>query len=282
MAAAALLAGGLATASAAPAAAAQPCTGAASPRVQHVVVILMENKDETSVIGSGQAPYLNQLARACAMAADYHGVAHPSLPNYLALTGGSTFGVTDDKPPSVHRLGGASIFSQLGGDWRSYQESMAVPCQKYGKGSYAPKHNPAAYYTRLTDCAANDVPLPAHPTFDAAFTFVTPNLAHDMHNGSVAQGDAWLSTFVPTVLASPQYQAGTLALFITWDENDGPNHAAGNRVPCIAVAPSVRPSTVLSARYDHYALLATWEELLGLPRLGQAAGAPVLSGPLAL
>jgi hypothetical protein len=252
----------------------QPCVGAQPVPISHIVVIVMENKALTSVIGSPSAPYLSRLAGGCGLAGSYHGVTHPSLPNYLAMTGGSTFGVTDDKSPAYHRINAPSIFGQLGANWRSYQESMGSNCQKASNGTlYAVKHNPAAYYTTLTTCARNDVPLPANPSFDAALTFVTPNLQHDMHDGSVAQGDSWAAGFIPKVLSSPQYQGGFLALFIVWDENDGPNHVAGNQVPCIVVARSVPPGTRPNTSYDHYSLLATWQGLLGLPRLGQAAAA---------
>ncbi len=260
-----------------------PCTGTYANQVQHVVVIVLENKDETSVMGSSAAPYLNGLAAECGQATAYHGVSHPSLPNYLAMTGGQTFGVTDDNPPASHKIAAQSIFGQVGSGWRSYQESMAVPCQKYQKGTlYAPKHNPAVYYTSLAGCATRDLPLPAAPSFDAAFTLVTPNLRDDMHDGTIQQGDQWMSTFVPKVLASSQYRTGTLALFVVWDENDGPNHKAGNQVPCIVVAPSVTPGTKVATSYDHYSMLATWEDLLGLPRLADAVGAPSLVAPYRL
>lgn len=250
------------------------CTGAAPGAVTHVVVIVMENKNSTSVIGSGDAPYLNNLANGCGQATDYHGVAHPSLPNYLAMTGGQTFGVTDDKIPRAHKIGAASMFGQLGSNWRSYQDSMATPCQKSGGGPlYAVKHNPAAYFTSLANCTTNDIPLPANPTFDAALTLVTPNLQHDMHDGTLRQGDDWIASFVPKVLASSQYQSGSLALFIVWDENDGPNHAASNLVPMIVVAPSIPNGTVCASTMDHYGLLATWQDILGLPRLANSVAA---------
>jgi phosphatidylinositol-3-phosphatase len=273
----------LPSASAATAASAAPCTGAPVKQVQHVVVVMLENKDESSVMGSAAAPYLNKLATLCGQATAYHGVAHPSLPNYLALTGGQTFGVTDDNPPASHKIAAQSIFGQVGSSWRSYQESMAKPCQKTQASSlYAPKHNPAAYFTKLTNCAANDVPMPASPSFAAAFTLVTPNLQHDMHDGTIQQGDSWMSTFVAKVLASPQYVAGTLALFVVWDENDGPNHKAGNLIPCIVVAPSVQPGTKVGTSYTHYSMLATWENLLGLPRLGSAASSGDMVAPFRL
>lgn len=253
-----------------------PCTAAAAVPVTHVVVIVMENRNTTSVIGSPDAPYINGLSTGCGQAVDYHGIRHPSLPNYLAMTGGDTFGVTDDKAPKAHLLTGSSIFGQVGSTrWRSYQESMPTPCLKYTPtGSlYAVKHNPAAYFTSLTTCTTNDLPLGPYPTFDAAFTLVSPNIVNDMHDGTVRQGDDWMAGFVPKVLASPEYRAGTLALFIVWDENDGPRHAASNQVPMIVVAPSVAPGTIATGVLDHYSLLATWEDMLGLPRLAYAVTA---------
>jgi hypothetical protein len=252
-----------------------PCTGAAATAISHVVVVVMENKGYSSIIGSSAAPYLNTLAAQCGLATNYHAVAHPSLPNYLAMTGGSTFGITDDLPPAQHPISAASVFSQLGSRWQAYQESMPSSCYPSNTSLYAVRHNPATYYTGLAaTCPTLDVPLPANPSFGAAFTFVTPNLQDDMHDGTIQQGDAWLSSFVPKVLASSQYQSGSLALFIVWDENDGPVHAAGNQVPCLVVSPSVRPRTSVSTWFDHYSLLATWEDLLGVFRLGNTVTAP--------
>src|SRR6476646_1112526 len=218
------------------------CTGAAPQRTTHVVVVVMENHGYSAVVGSPDAPYLNSLASHCGLATNYHAVTHPSLPNYLALTGGSTFGVTDDADPSRHPIAARSVFQQLGTTWRAYQESMATRCQRTSAGLYAVRHNPATYCTPVAaQCATQDVPLPASPTFGAALTFVTPNLVDDMHDGTVAQGDRWLAGFVPKVLASPEYAAGSLALFVVWDENGGTDAGPDNRVPCIVVAPSVLP-----------------------------------------
>ena len=154
---------------------------------------------------------------------------------------------------------------------------MTVPCQKTVRDRlYAPRHNPAAYFTALTDCTLHDVRLPSNPTFDAKFTFVTPNLQNDMHDGPIRRGDAWVEAFVAKVVTSPQYQQGSLVLFITWDENDGPIHAAGNQIPLIVVAPQVVPGTRVTGTTDHYSLLATWQDLLGLPRIGRAVRATSL------
>jgi len=250
----------------------RPCVAAAAPAVySHVVVIFMENKSFGQIIGSSQAPYVNALARECALATQYRGVAYPSLPNYLAATSGSTFGVTDDASPAAHPLGSASIFSQTGGNWLSLSESMPANCDRTDAYPYAVKHNPAAYYTNVASvCGRQNIPLGAHPSFAARYTFVTPNVQHDMHDGTIAQGDGWLKAFASKVIESPGYQAGSTILLIVWDTDD---RSSANRVPALVVAPQVRPGTTSAAAFNHYALLRLTENALGLPLLGNAKNA---------
>ena len=256
------------------AAAPSPCGTAATPPAgyDHVVWIVMENKAVSQIIGSANASYVNQLASQCGSASQFFAVAHPSLPNYIAMTSGSTQGITDDSGPSSHKLDVPSIFSQLPGKWRSLEESMPSNCRLTNSGTYAVRHNPAAYYTNVrANCPTRDVALGSTPNLSARFTFVTPNLCNDMHDCSVKTGDAWLSTFLPRVFASAQYKAGGTAVFLTWDEDD---HSASNRIATLVVAPSVKPGTVSSTRFTHYSMLHTTEQLLGLGFLGGAAGAP--------
>ena len=234
----------------------------------------MENRGYGDVVGSSSAPYLASLARACGLATDYSGVAHPSLPNYIALTSGSTHGIGDDSGPSAHPVPGPSIFSLLGGGWRSLQESMPGACDRGSAGRYAVKHNPAAYYTDLgASCTAQDVPLDARPPdISARFTLITPNLCDDMHDCSTAAGDTWLAGQMAQILDSPTYRAGATAVFVTWDEND----SGGTTVPTYVIAPSVPPGARVATAFTHYSLLRTTEELLGLqPMLGAAADGAV-------
>ena len=240
----------------------------------------MENRASSQVESSPSAPYLDRLGTECAVATDYSGISHPSLPNYIALTAGTTAGIVDDDNPSAHPLTIPSIFSLLGSNWRALEESMPSNCDTNGSGQYAVRHNPAAYYTNIrAACASQDVPLRPVPDLSARFTFITPNLCDDMHNCSTEAGDAWLAREVPLILASPQYRAGDTALFITFDEND----AGGTVVPMYAIAPSIRPGTTVGQAFNHFSLLRTTEELLGLhPLLGQAATAPSMVSVLHL
>jgi phosphatidylinositol-3-phosphatase len=252
----------------------RPCGRPGSPpsRYAHVIWIVMENESYADVLGSSDAPYLRGLAKACGSATHFTAEAHPSLPNYVAMTSGSTQGVTDDDGPSSHKLAVPSIFSQLGTRWRALQEAIPAPCGQGNSGRYAVRHNPAAYYTNIrASCRRRDVRLTARPNLSAAFTFVTPDLCHDMHDCSVATGDRWLAGFVPRVLHSRQYAAGGTALFITWDEDD---YSSGNVIPTLVIAPHTAPGTRSAGPFTHYSLLRTTEELLGLPTtLGAAAQA---------
>jgi phosphatidylinositol-3-phosphatase len=241
--------------------------------MQHVIWIVFENKGYDSIVGSPNAPYINSLAQQCGLATNFFAVAHPSLPNYIAMTSGSTQGITDDADPASHPLSVPSIFSQLGSDWKSLQESMPSNCSMTNSGDYAVRHNPPAYYTNV-NCADQDVPLGPTPDLSARFTYVTPNLCNDMHDCSVGTGDTWLAGFMPKVLASPEYQAGGTAVFITWDESGG----GSNHVATLVVSPYTTPGTEAATLYDHYSLLRTTEELLGLETLGNASTAPSMRG----
>jgi phosphatidylinositol-3-phosphatase len=269
-------------ASLAAARAARPCgaNAAPRPRIGHVIWIWMENHSTAELLGAPDAPYLSALARGCGVAVDYRAVAHPSLPNYLAATSGTTGGIGDDGPPSQHPLASPSLFEQAGSS-ASYEESMPANCDLDDAYPYAVKHDPEAYYTRIRKaCLAGDVPLGtlSHGPFIRAlrtgqlpaFSLVTPNLCNDMHDCSVATGDAWLARWVGAIVASTAYRSGHTVVFITWDESDG----AGNEVPLIVVSPFTRPGTRSSGPFTHYSLLRTTEELLGLrPYLGLAASA---------
>jgi hypothetical protein len=205
--------------------------------------------------------------------------SHPSLPNYIAMTSGSTQGITDDSGPSSHPLNVGNIFTQTGSNGRSLEEAMPSNCYKSDSGSYAVRHNPGVYYTNYTQCGTQNVPLGSTPDLSAGFTFITPDLCHDMHSNScsgssdvILQGDQWLQAFVPSLLATSQYRAGNTVIFITWDED---NSCSGctNRIPTIVISPTT--SGVVSANtYNHYSMLRTTEEILGITTfLGNAATA---------
>ena len=265
-----------------------PCKGSSPPAggYKHVVWVVFENHAYEQINGSSSAPHMNHLASECGLATNDHAVAHPSLPNYMALTSGGVQGYSGlDSDPNGTCCGPVSannIFNQLGGNWRGLEDGMPQTCAtRNGGTSYAVRHNPPPYYSNLTlTCPLQDRPLGATPDLSAAFTFVTPNTCNDMHDCSISTGDSWLGDettsgkFMDKLFASRQWKAGNTAVFITFDEDDGSH---GNHIYTSVIAPSVRPGTHSATLFDHYSLLATTEDLLRLPRLGNATGAPSLA-----
>lgn len=238
-----------------------------APRhVAHVVWIWFENHGYSAVVGSREAPYLGLLAARCGLATNYHAIAHPSLPNYIAATSGSTQGIADDAEPVSHRLDVPSLFGQVAG--RSYEQSMPYPCALSDSGAYAVRHDPQAYYLPLrATCPQRVLPL---SRFDARalprFAFVTPDVCSDMHSCPVSDGDRWLGGFLPRIIRSRDYRDGRTVVFVTFDEGD----TGDNRVATFVVSAWTRPGTRSAAPFDHYSLLRTTEDLLGAPPLGNA------------
>jgi phosphatidylinositol-3-phosphatase len=274
--------------------AARPCgvTTTASA-YRHVIWIWFENHSYSDIKGSSSAPYFNSIASECGVATNYHNLTHPSLPNYVGATSGiASFGLfyTDCNPSKLCTSSRPSIFGQ-GETWKAYEESMPSSCAPSNAGEYAVRHNPPAYFTALATCSADDVPYTQLATDLAsnalpAFSFITPNLINDMHDGTVAQGDAWLSGNLPTILASPEYTSGSTAVFVTFDEGAGDSvgeNCATNtsdnscHVLTIVISPSTPAGSTSAALYNHYSLLATTEQLLGLPALGQASSAATMT-----
>jgi len=278
-----------------------PSTGQqiAGGQIRHVIVIVMENEGYGSVIGSPSAPYQNQLASRFALAANYFAVTHPSLPNYLALVAGDTFGVTSDCLPTQCSLQGATIASLLdanGLSWKEYAESMTGNCSQTDSqdGLYVTKHDPFVYFDGLSGnsgsgpvsgyCNAHVVPF-AQFSKDLAssnlpsYSFITPNLCNDGHSCALSVGDQWLSSVVPGIIGSSSFPS--TALFIVYDEGSnnagfGPN--AGGQVVCILVSPFAKSGYVSQVQYSHYSLLATVEAIFNTGNLGRSdATASVMS-----
>lgn len=258
---------------------AAPCGLRGASHYRHVVWIVLENVGY-SVVGSPAAPFLNSLATKCGLATNDVAVSHPSLPNYVAMTSGSTQGISDDAEPNLHALSPPNLFSQLQGNWRTLVESMPQACDQTTSGDYAARHNPAVYYVNLgSTCQTNDVPLTLPLDLSAAFTLIVPNLCNDMHSCPVSTGDRWLVHYVTSILSSAQYRLRSLALFITFDEGDS---SVTNQIPTWVVAPSVPRGVRVGDAFTHYSLLRTTETLLGVALLGEAANAPSMIRPFHL
>ena len=244
----------------------------------HVAVIVMENEEYGDVAGSPSAPFINGLARHYALARAMFAISHPSLPNYLALTAGSTFGIQSDCTSCS--VDATSVVDQLERahiSWKAYMEDLPHPCfAGASSGEYAKKHDPFAYFTRISRNPRRCGKIVGLGQLGAdersgalpRFIWITPNLCHDMHDCSVSTGDRFLATLVPALLRSLGRNG---LLFLTWDEGSSDagccRLASGGHVVTIVAGPGARRGARMTTPTDHYSVLQTIEDVLGLPRL---------------
>ncbi|HEY1157641.1 MAG TPA: alkaline phosphatase family protein [Arthrobacter sp.] len=326
----------------------QPATGpVAQPKAPpkrtgtpgHIFVINLENKGFDSTWGNNSlAPYLSgQLRAQGVLLENYYGIAHNSLPNYLAQISGQPPNAITQRDCDTYSpfnrsgtdargrmLGDGCVYpgdvptvagqiSAAGKTWKGYMEDMASPCQHPSLGSsdshmkassradqYATRHDPFVYFESVTSspaCSTNVVNLSAlsHDlatvTTTPNLSYISPNLCHDGHDhpcvdgtkGGLATADQWLARQVPLILNSPAFKQDGM-LVITFDESDGgtvgppegttgspTGGTAGGRIGALVISPFSSQGGTSLQPYNHYSLLASIEDFLGLPRLGIAA-----------
>ena len=261
--------------------------GPAVPRIDHVFVVVEENHAYSQLIGSPEAPFWNFLASEGASMTDFRAITHPSLPNYLAMIGGSTFGFTANCVPTDP---GCSIVAptlvdrmeDAGLAWRGYFDGMSVPCKTTSSGTYRVNHDPFVYFedVRLDAprCSAGVRPF-GDLVVDLATVGTTPTLAfivpdncHNMHDCPIATGDTWLRGVLPTIFDSPAWATGNALLILTFDEDDG---SEGNRISTVFYGPDVRPRQQVTTASDLYDLLRTLEDSWSLTPLTENDGAAI-------
>ncbi len=255
------------------------------PRFRHVLVVVFENRERSDVAGSPDAPTFRALARRYATLTRYDAVTHPSLPNYLALVSGSTHGITSDCTDCIVTARNlADTLEASGRTWKTYAEGLPSPgFVGASAGRYAKKHDPFLYFRDvLASNARRERVVPfAQLGRDLArgwlpdFALVVPDLCHDMHDCSVATGDAWLRAEIVPLLRKPAL-AGSV-VFVVFDEGSSDAGGGGN-VEALALGSTVRPGAVFARPTNHYGLLRTIEDAWGLPRLGLSARARPIGG----
>ncbi|MHB8405733.1 MAG: alkaline phosphatase family protein [Gammaproteobacteria bacterium] len=271
--------GVLAVSASAAAAAAKPATTAAAQRARswsppaHVVVVIEENKSFSTIIGSADAPYINELAKQGLLFTDAHAVMHPSQPNYVALFSGSNQGLTDDSCP--HDLSGPNLASELLAKRLSfaiYSENLPAVgyagCSGSG-GLYRRKHNPVVDWQAAGLPAALNQPFRNFPQDYSKLptvVFVIPNMMDDMHDGTIAEGDAWLEAHMNKYVRWAKRHNSLL--IITWDESDA--NSFTNQIPLIVVGANVKLGRD-SNYVTHYSVLRALTDMYGLKPLAEAA-----------
>ena len=257
-------------------------TAATSP--PHVMVIMEENRSYKDIIGCACAPYLNSLASKYTLATQSYSLHHDSLPNYLAMTSGTTWGCGSS---SCGPFPGPDIASELsthGVSWRAYMETMPSACSTaLSYGDYVRRHNPFVYLSDVlhNNCTQRVVPYTLtrlrsdlNSTAPPAFVWITPNLVHDMHSASVQDGDTWLKANLPTVLASKWYAQGGVVI-LTFDEGAAGDAtymtagtAGGGHIVTLVI--SAKSTGHYTTAFNEYGILRALERAYGVALLGGA------------
>jgi hypothetical protein len=257
-------------------------TAGGVPNFSHIILIILENREYSSVVGNSSWPNFNNLASNYALLTQSYAVAHPSLPNYIALTSGSTQGITSDCTSCfVNATNLGDILEQNGKSWKGYMEDMPSPCYVGNSGDYVQKHNPFIYYddirTNSNRCASHVVPLTQFDT-DLSnnqlpdFSWITPNLCNDGHDCSSSISDSFLGSEVSKILASPSFDQNSL-LIITFDEGSsgssccGLPSSAGGHIATLFISSLAKAGYQDSTSYDHYSILKLMADAWGLPYL---------------
>jgi len=255
------------------------------PRFQHVFLFYFENEDFGSVIGNTrQAPFLNSLLPRASLLSNFFAEEHPSDGNYLALAGGSTFGVPLTDPleeNSQYTIGAPDIGDLVDAaheNWKAYLQSADGPCDDTVHGYYWDDDMPMTYFADVRDrpqyCSAHLLPLQAmQPDLASAattpnFAWVSPDDCADMEGCGIRAGDNFLKAAIGAIMRSPAWRTQRSLAIITFDEDGYDHQRPAQRVATIMIGSAgVRRGYVSHVRYTHYSLLRTIEAALGLGTL---------------
>jgi phospholipase C len=255
------------------------------PKFSHVIVMVFENEEITSIIGNSSAPNFNKLANQYALLTNDYAVGHPSLPNYIALTSGNTQGINSDCGScSVNVTNIADLVESSGRTWKAYLESMPSDCYLNSGSGYTPNHNPFVHYNDIRNdsnrCQQHDVPftqldIDLQNRTLPSFAWITPNLCDSGHDCGTAGADKFLGPEVNKIVSSPAFDQNSL-LIVTFDEGNSDASCcnlpsrAGGKVATILISGLVKPGYQDATPYSHYSILKTIETSWGLANLGHS------------
>ena len=269
------------------------------PNFSHIVIIIFENKEFSTVIGNSDMVYFNLLANSYTLLSQHYAVTHPSLPNYLSLIGGDTFGITDDcdfKDCYINARSLPDLIEKSGRTWKAYQDDMPEPCFLGNTLRYVRKHDPFIFFDPIRldteRCQRSVVPLTQMDIDIAAndlpnFIFITPNICYSAHDCSLNLADGFLKEQIDKLFPALELTREPYLIILTWDEGQGDHSCcglpdpAGGRIATVLISPQVKENFQDDTPYSHYSILKTISEAWGLPYLGHAADAetPLITAP---
>jgi len=251
------------------------------PTFSHVVVVVEENHSYSDVIGSSSMPYLNSLASQYGLATQYFANGHPSMPNYLMLTTGQMETFDDNFSGTISDDNVVRELVHAGKSWKAYEES--IPSAGYLGGDVAPyvrRHNPFSYLSDVQNDpsqAANIVPFSQFASDLSSntlpqFSFISPDVNDDAHNGTLAAADSWLQSNLAPLLASSTFQNSGL-LIITFDESEDTDlDHGGGHVATVVISSKSKMKYQSQTEYQHQSTLRLVLAASGVDRFPGLAG----------
>ena len=260
----------------------KPETAATGKYFKQFGFLMLENTDFATAEAN---PTFQQIQnyKTNRLLSNYFGVAHPSLPNYVASIAGSTLGITDDASPAVHGFTNPTILDLLekgGVTWKMYAEDYPGGCNTEATNgvphSYAAKHVPAIYSKTITSNPARCANIVPATEFEKDFQagtlpqwwYYVPNLNNDGHDTTTAYVATYLKNQWLPRFQNPTFTKG-LAMVMTYDESE--TYSAPNHVYAALIGDAVRGKAgnhTDATKYDHYSLIKTVEDNWSLGSLG--------------
>src|SRR5882762_8602685 len=259
------------------------------PSFGHVAIVVLENTNYASMVGSTAMPYFNSLINQFGLATQYYANTHPSIGNYFMMTTGQILTNDDNQTPSSFPVSSDNVVRELlaaGKTWKSYAEDLpSVGYTGGNTGNYAVRHNPLAYMTDVQNSTAqkqNLVPFNQFPVYLPTanlpdYSFIVPNLCDDAHDCPLSTADTWLRANIDPLIKNPVFQRDGL-LIVVCDESENDNTHGGGRIPALIISPAFsRVAYQSTTLYQHQSLLRLTLEGLGIKTLpGAAATAPAM------
>ena len=249
---------------------------------EHVLIIVLENQNFLRAVND---PYLRSLAKQGASFADFHGLFHPSYPNYLSMVSGSLIDTPGDRQITVDQPTIGDRLEEQGKRWKNYAEDYPGhrgDCRlDLERGKYARKHVPFLSFARVQKERCDNVVSGTELMTDLKagalpeYAYYSPNLDNDGHDPvldpatGLKKGSAGLQRVLDPILADPALRKGLLVV-VTYDESQG--LSPDNHIYTVFLGDMVNPRYVNPDNLNHFNVLRTIEDNFGLAPLSDGDG----------